>query len=89
MRFSPRQQITKASNSDVSQLPLPVSKILDQKSARKRRFEIRTKKEGRVEVDWNVSILKSKIKVAVEIGEKKHPSLSTSEKAAYSFYCES
>lgn len=45
--------------------------------------------EGRVEVDWNVSILKSKIKVAVEIGEKKHPSLSTSEKAAYSFYWES
>lgn len=24
----------------------------------------------RLEVDWNVSILKSKIKVAVEIGEK-------------------
>lgn len=45
--------------------------------------------EGRVEVDWNVSILKSKIKVAVEIGEKKHPSLSTSEKTAYSFYWES
>lgn len=45
--------------------------------------------EGRVEVNWNVSILKSKIKVAVEIGEKKHPSLSTSEKAAYSFYWES
>lgn len=45
--------------------------------------------EGRVEVDWNVSILKSKIKVAVEIGEKKQPSLSTSEKTAYSFYWES